>query len=149
MQPYTVQYSTKNPNRVTAPCKPAEYLDVLRTNPISKFQIKNGGCFVVDDKISIETKIDLLEILCSLVTLHKKNDNIPIHKKRAYSVLPEMLIQISKEARNKEASLRLLKRTITHSIEPNTKNIKMQKEWMLGTMIQLAYSFMIIRCWHR
>jgi hypothetical protein len=110
--------------KITAPAKPASYLQDLKKNKISSFDFSEGGDFLVDANLTPMQVLELLKILTSLVTMYKDDGDTTKSKtmKRTYKLVPTTIILFAEAARL-HSGYRLVWRCIRHAIDPQTHSI--------------------------
>ena len=104
--------------KINVPLLTSEYLDTEKI--ITRFNLKDGGSFIRHPKLSIQNKIDIINLLGKLV--QNGNSNFKLSKTKIYSVLPDLIVTFAERARL-HSGFRLLKRALRHAMDVECPSI--------------------------
>ncbi len=116
-------YNNTQTQTIKFPCQDANFLK--QQTVIAPFDFKDGGQFITDDRISMQQRVQVLDLMSALINF----DDLPIQNEKKstteridYSVIPTLLIYFAEGSRL-HTGFRLVKRTIRHAMDPTAPPI--------------------------
>jgi hypothetical protein len=108
-----------NESIVTTVTMPKHNTNFLKTLvPLTTLFLSNGGTFIHDPKLHLNSVVEVLEILVELVNIKKIEEGVTkTDIIRTYSVVPTLIIELAQNSRVDKGGYRLLKRCVRHALD--------------------------------